>query len=91
MNERIKELNAQADKHAWEKVGKKYDGKGDLNWEWEDAKMAKFAELLVQECIQTVKNQSMQSSDEWEDGLQIAEGAIRKHFGIKYERPNQED
>ena len=50
MNERILELNAQADKYAWEKVGKKYDGKGDLNWQWEDTKMEKFAELIVREC-----------------------------------------
>ena len=31
MNERILELNAQADKYAWEKVGEKYDEFGSLN------------------------------------------------------------
>ena len=54
MNERILELNAQADKYAWEKVGEKYDEFGSLNrslnWQWEDTKMEKFAELIVEEC-----------------------------------------
>jgi len=50
MNERIIELNAQADKYAWEKIGEKYDESRSLNWEWEDAKMKKFAELIVREC-----------------------------------------
>jgi len=54
MNERILELNAQADKYAWEKIGKKYDESRSLNWEWEDTKMAKFAELIIRECADFV-------------------------------------
>ena len=42
----------------------------------------KFAELIVRECIETIKNASMDSGDEWEDGLRFAQGAIEEHFGI---------
>ncbi len=79
MNERIKELNAQADKYAWEKVGKKYDGTGDLNWQWEDTKMEKFAELIVREC----------ASKAWfAEQYGIGDGApvskqIKEHFGVE--------
>jgi hypothetical protein len=81
MNERILELNAQADKYAWEKVGKKYDGAGDLNWKWEDTKMEKFAELVLKASFDVVIN----------DGrFHDAKGIIRagkytamEHFGIE--------
>jgi hypothetical protein len=42
-----------------------------------------FAELIVRECIQTIKNASMDSGDEWEDGLRFAQGAIEEHFGVE--------
>lgn len=43
----------------------------------------KFAELIVEECIQAIQNESMNSSDEFEHGLRFAEGAILDHFGVK--------
>ena len=43
----------------------------------------KFAELIVQECIQAIQNESMNSSDEFEHGLRFAEGAILDHFGVE--------
>jgi hypothetical protein len=49
MNERIKQLAEQAEKYASEKDGK-YDGAGNLNWQWQDINMEKFAELIVREC-----------------------------------------
>jgi hypothetical protein len=50
MNERIKQLAEQAEKYASEKDGK-YDGAGNLNWQWQDIKMEKFAELLIRQCM----------------------------------------
>ena len=43
----------------------------------------KFAELIVKECIAAIQNESMNSDDDWERGLRIAEGAIEKHFGVE--------
>ena len=80
MNERIKELNAQADKYAWEKVGKKYDGTGDLNWQWEDTKMEKFAELIVQECAELTLDYK---NDNYYNGWLDYRDEIKKHFGVE--------
>jgi hypothetical protein len=74
MNERLQELLEQASEvHD-------YWYRGDSQ-RLVDHKM--FAELIIQECIQAIQNESMNSKDEWEDGLRIAEGAIREHFGVK--------
>ena len=69
MNERIKLLAEQAELNATLLFNKD--------------KLEKFAELIVRECIQSIQNESMDSGDEWEDGLQIAEGAVREHFGVE--------
>jgi hypothetical protein len=42
-----------------------------------------FTELIVTKCIKTIQNESLNSNDEWEDGLVIAQRAIKKHFGIQ--------
>jgi len=81
MNERIVELNAQADKYAWEKVGKKYDGAGDLNWKWEDTKMEKFAELIVRECAHLVGGYTKEN--EFGTDVKEAYEEITKHFGVE--------
>lgn len=70
MKERIRELALQAS-----------EGSHYLHTHGEP--LQKFARLLVLECIETIKNESMNSSDEWEDGLLFAENAIREHFGVK--------
>ena len=70
MNERIRELALQAS-----------EGSHYLHTHGEP--LQKFARLLVQECIEAIRNESMNSNDEWEDGLQIAENAIREYFGVK--------
>ena len=41
-----------------------------------------FTELIVRECINQIRNQSMNSGDEWEEGLRIAENSIRENFGV---------
>ena len=78
MNERILELAKQADPDHWHK--RWYSG---INPRVMDPEIKKFVELLIRECIQAIQNESMNSGDEWEDGLRIAEGAIREHFGVK--------
>ena len=47
------------------------------------ALLEKFAELLIKDCIEAIQNESMNSDDDWERGLRIAEGAIEKHFGVE--------
>lgn len=42
-----------------------------------------FAELIVQECLKAIQTQSRNSGDEWEHGLQLAEYAIERQFGLE--------
>jgi len=80
MNERIKEL----DKAAQEYAGTMAGNDEDSNYvEWFNIYKKTFAELIVKECIQTIQNESMNSGDEWEDGLRIAQGAIQEHLGVE--------
>jgi hypothetical protein len=70
MNERIKELAIEATEYNEQTLT------GWLNPE-------KFAELIIRKCIQEIENQSMNSNDEWEYGLRMAQGAIQEHFGVE--------
>jgi hypothetical protein len=70
MNERILELAKQA--------GLKFPSETAMS-----PVELEFAKLIVQECIQTIQNESMNSNDEWEYGLRIAQGAIQTHFGVE--------
>ena len=56
MNHRLLELMGWANKYAWTAVERKYNEDGALNWEWEEAKLAKFAELIVEDCAQKVEH-----------------------------------
>lgn len=80
MNERILEFNAQADKYAWEKIGEKYDESRSLNWEWEDTKMEKFAELIVRECADIWQEDCRSDKETLEGG--------REMKATEYERQN---
>ena len=73
MNERIQALAEQAEKYASEKDGK-YDGAGNLNWQWQDIKMEKFALLIVQDNIQTLRSYG------YDDAAQVLQDI---HFGIE--------
>ena len=70
MNERILELAKQA--------GLKFPSETALS-----PVEIKFAQLIVRDCIEAIQNESMNSDDDWERGLRIAEGAIQKHFGVE--------
>ena len=75
MNERIRELAEQC--YETGPIGK--DG-----WpEYSKFNEEKFAELIVRECIQEIENKSMNSNDEWEYGLRMAQAAIQEHFGVE--------
>ena len=75
MNERIREM---AYKTCFESG---FDGPEHFVFYHTD--LQKFAELLIKDCIEAIQNESMNSDDDWERGLRIAEGAIQKHFGVE--------
>lgn len=64
MNNRYKELSCLAFDHAVEKAS-------NDAWIWEE----KFAELIIQECINLSKNNN--------HALYSLEDVIRNHFGVK--------
>ena len=84
MNERIKELAEQAKKYASEKDGK-YDGAGNLNWQWQDIKMEKFAELLIEQCIacSTWVGKINTNSVEPVHTAHAINQRIKEHFGVE--------
>ena len=78
MNERIKELLAELD------IDIETDKGNMMNKILVRPKdLRQFAESIVRECIQAIQNESMNSDDDWERGLRIAECAIQKHFGVE--------
>ena len=48
------------------------------------SELDEFARLLVQECVTTIQLESMNSNDEWEQGLVYAQDAILNHFEEVY-------
>ena len=83
MNERIRELADEAEKYALDNVGKGHYGIEDLIYQFQfvDTKMAKFAELIVAECIA----QCWTVSELESNGYVVSECSkkIRKHFGVE--------
>jgi len=80
MNERIKQLKHQASLWCDINVPEQFSeyGYGEV---WED----KFAELIVQECVDRIKNADMtdlEGSDP-DDVLWLVERQIVKHFGVE--------
>ena len=76
MNERIKELSKQA--WAWAEQ-QEYK---DATQEFSDILEQKFAELIVKECIETLRLVPYNSDREFGDES-IYQDAIRKHFGVE--------
>jgi hypothetical protein len=71
MNERIKLLAEQARQYAWEN-----ETHWSANAEREALFEQKFAELLIQQCIQAVKNVGGYNED-------YHMNAIKKYFGVE--------
>ena len=81
MNERIRLLAEQAEKYALDNVGKGHYGIEDLIYQFQfaDTKMAKFAELIVKECVIAIKD-----SDEFsDDAVDFIDQEIKQHFGVE--------
>lgn len=76
MNERIRELIKQA-----KQITAEQHTPGSSKYEQEI--YVCFAKLIVRNCIEVIQNESMNSDDEWEDGLVIAQKAIEEHFGVE--------
>ena len=74
MNERIKLLADHAKAYA-NQCTKDIDG--DVSWHWMDYYTEKFAELIVRECAEQVKN--LRVNDYGISGAEI----IREHFGVE--------
>ena len=74
MNERIKELVQQTD--AWCDQNHAGDKFYDVRWE------EKFAELIVQECIDIISPYTIRMGRPGEEYLHPIQ-EIRKHFGVE--------
>jgi hypothetical protein len=88
MNDRIKELHAQAYLHALHNETKAREGgchePGTFNNDYRE----KFAELIVRECMDIVSKQTTLDTNEdfregFSHGLKYAWTDIRKHFGVE--------
>lgn len=79
MNDRIFQLAKQADLIQWDTLPS-----GARTPDHESVvKAMKFAELIIRECVETIQNESMNSNEDWEDGLVIAQQSIKEHFGVE--------
>jgi len=81
MNERIVKLITEADAYAWT-ISEKYVPEcGEVNYLWEDAFRKKFAELIIERCIE----QCWTVSELESSGYVVSECSkrVRKHFGIE--------
>jgi hypothetical protein len=74
MNKRIRELAEQTGSTHKQNLGV---------YQFYTDELEKFAELLIKDCIEAIQNKSMNSNDEWEYGLRMAQGAIQEHFGVE--------
>jgi uncharacterized UPF0160 family protein len=74
MNERIKELKQQAADYV-----DSIDNGIDIE-EYRKLLDQKFAELIVQECIDQCADNG--SNDEWDKGVRWAANQIKEHFGV---------
>lgn len=71
MNERVKELAAQAKFIAEETIDRKISKNAEL-----DAFAEKFAELIVRECVHAVQNRGGMCGA-------LASNWIKEHFGVE--------
>ena len=78
MNERIKEFRFKAAEYANEQ-------KPLGLMKWNELRDAKFAELIVGECLDIVANADMTELEgpDLEDVLYVACKQIREHFGVE--------
>ena len=76
MNERIRELVGRAEAYAYEHEEHWHDGP-----DWQELFNKKFAELIVQECLNQCYYRGM--NDELYAGQLKAAAYIEQHFGVE--------
>jgi hypothetical protein len=77
MNERIKELLKQATTDI---------NPEDREWVFSRVDQAKFAELIVRECVRFVakrKNQAIDDGCNVDEAMSVAEMDLLEHFGVE--------
>ena len=83
MNERIQELLNKACVYAYEQnPGENSYGRPVDENKYEEDRYTKFAELIVQECLNIVEPDE-DSGDEWCVALKGAAQEIYEHFGVE--------
>ena len=76
MNQRVEQLRTEAWRYA-------NNYQGDIVMPQLQRFEQKFAELIVKECIDAIENESMNSGDEWEAGINMAIEAVRQRFDLE--------
>jgi hypothetical protein len=79
MNERIKELVAQAEDYASEHEEHWHDGP-----DWQELFSTKFAELIVEEMCNVLDKEQWNIGRDWicDDGTRIIP-KVKEHFGVE--------
>ena len=81
MNERIKQLAEQAEEtYTWKEFGP--DGYSHITKTKQNVNLEKFAELIVQECVDIISPYTVRMSRPGEEYLHPIQ-EIRKHFGVE--------
>jgi hypothetical protein len=75
VNERIQELSEQAEKYADDNF------RGEPTWS--EAFESKFAELIVRECIDTVKRRYMGDNNREDMEVRRCVEDLKTHFGVE--------
>lgn len=79
MNDRIKELSEQAEKYA------DYNFKGEIFWS--EAYESKFAELIVQKCIEKIESNYVAMVGTYPGAcnstVRKCVVTVKEHFGVK--------
>lgn len=83
MNELIKQLAEQADEYTDNKI----QMWGEYHPDWHSIRDAKFAELIVRECMlcceRVISDHVPESVDTWLNGGEQCIQEIKQHFGVK--------
>ena len=78
MNERINQLNREAQAYATRIVGE-----DEIYFNiWVEMYKVKLAELIVQECVK-VAHPKLTDVGEWAAGMRLVQQRLKQHFGVE--------
>jgi hypothetical protein len=83
MNKRIEELSEQAMQYAEHLHGRFHEGHEDPNWDTFVAFQQKFAELIIQECIDVVIDCDESPKMILHEPYRTIMNRIDEHFGVE--------